>query len=158
MASFWYTKTADKIGKLSGTGANFDLDLDTFKVGLSSTTHVPGKTTDEFLDDTGADDFIDGEPAPASSGYDGGFSGTGRHTLASRNWGISSANVLLDAADDVWTAFNAGTIRQATLHKPNTTNANTSLMVNLDFTGAVTPGGSDFTLNYAATGLGYFAT
>ncbi len=156
MASFVYTKWIDKLGKLSGTGSNFDMDADTFKVGLSSTTHVPSQANHEFVDmgDGATDNFSDGEPN--GTGYTGGHAGAGRQTLASRSWAITgSTKVMLDAADIVWTGFNAGSIRQATLMKEGAANTSDNLICNVEFSGTVTPGGSDFTITWAATGIFY---
>lgn len=155
MASFWYTKNVQKIVQNT-----IDLDGDTFKVGLSTATHVPAKNTDEFADDAGADDFVDGELS-GISGYTAGFGGAGRKALVNRTVTIPGANpdrVKLDADDLVWTTLGTGaTIKQATVLKEVTNNAASPVIVNLDFTGVATTGG-DFTLQFHADGIGYGAT
>jgi len=122
---------------------------------LSTTTHVPSKTADAFLDDVGADDFIDGELS--GTGYTAGFGGAGRKALVNRTSGIVSANVQLDADDLTWTTVYSVTIAQATLMKEITNDAASIVIANMDFAD-VNPNTNDFTLQFAATGLSYCST
>ena len=128
-----------------------DLLANTIKVGLSDATHVPNKD-DQFLDDVGADDFIDGELS--GTGYVGGFGGSGRLTLASKTVVYDTVNdrVEFDAADVTWTAINAGTIVQASLLKEITSDAASPIIVNVDVADTVTNGG-DITIQWDAQGI-----
>jgi len=149
MASFWYNKAVGKI--LRNT---IDLDGDTFKVGLSTSVHVPNKD-DTFLDDAGSDDFVDGELTV--TGYTNGFGGAGRKSLVNRTVtdDLTNDRIKFDADDILWTALGAGqTIEQATLMREVTTNADSSVILNLDFTGVATSG-ANFTLQFHTDGIGY---
>ncbi len=146
MASFFYGLSAEKIVEQS-----LDFLSDTIKVGLSDTSHTPNKD-DEFLDEAGADDFVDGELS--GTGYTGGFGGSGRKTLASKTVVYDAANdrVELDAADVAWTAIDAGTIAQATLLKEITNDAASLCVVNVDVADTVTNGG-DITIQWNVEGI-----
>lgn len=131
-----------------GSGVTNTLDFlnQTMQVGLSTSTHVPNQD-DNFLDDGGADDFIDGE-----------LSGTGysRQTLASKTVTYDTANnrVEFDAADTTWTGINAGTAAQATVHRDNTTDATSTLFCDVDTGGfPVTTNGGDVTIQWNAEGI-----
>lgn len=146
MASFVYGPGA--LAMILGSGVTNTLDFlnHTIQVGLSTSTHVPNKDNN-FLDDAGADDFIDGE-----------LSGTGytRQTLGSKTLAYDSANdrVEFDAADTVWTAITAGTAAQATVHRDNTTDATSTLMCNVDTGGfPVVTNGGDLTIQWNAEGI-----
>ena len=150
--SFWYTKAVGKFVRNT-----LDLDGDTFKVGLSSTVHVPNKD-DGFLDDVGADDFIDGEDTV--TGYTSDFAGSGRKSLVTRTVtdDLTNDRVTLDADDPTtWTTlanFSAA-LGQATLLREITNDASSPVIINLGFAN-VSPGGNDFVVQFASTGIGYF--
>lgn len=156
MASHWYTKAVRKILQREATDA-IDLDGDTIKIGLSSSTHVPNKD-DTFLDDAGADDFVDGEFN--GTGYTGGHGGSGRKTLANKSVAddLTNDRAKFDADDPTaWTGFNAGTIAQATILKEITGGTASPCIINLDFPD-VNPNGNDFTIQFHADGIGYIST
>ncbi len=123
------------------------------KVGLSNSTHVPDKD-DQFCDDVGADDFVDGELS--GTGYTGGFGGSGRKVLASKAVVYDTTNdrVELDAADSVWTGINAGTIEWATIldETGQATDTTTPVVINVDLATTVTNGG-DITIEWDAEGI-----
>ncbi len=123
------------------------------KVGLSNSTHVPDKD-DQFCDDVGADDFIDGELS--GTGYTGGFGGSGRKVLASKAVVYDTTNdrVELDAADSVWTAINAGTIEWATIldETGQAADTTTPVVINVDLATTVTNGG-DITIEWDTEGI-----
>lgn len=146
MASFVYGPGA--LAMVLGSGVTNTLDFlnHTIQVGLSTSTHVPNRDNN-FLDDGGADDFIDGE-----------LSGTGysRQSLGSKTVAYDSANdrVEFDAADTVWTAITAGTAAQATVHRDNATDATSTLMCNVDTGGfPVVTNGGDVTIQWNAEGI-----
>lgn len=147
MASFVYGLAAELIVEQS-----LDWISDAaIKCGLSTSVHVPAKT-DQFVDDVGADDFIDGELS--GTGYTGGFAGSGRKTLASKTvvWDSANSRVELDAADITWTAIDAGTIEHATIMKEITNDAATVVIVEVDLATQVTNGG-DITIQWDAEGI-----
>ena len=146
MASFAYGLAMELVVEQS-----LDLLVDVIKVGLSDATHVPNKD-DQFNDDAGTDDFIDGELS--GTGYTGGFGGSGRMTLGSKTVVYDTANdrVEFDAADTVWMAINAGTIVQATLMKEITNDAASPVIVNVDVADTVTNGG-DITIQWNSEGI-----
>ena len=84
MASFHYNTAANKV-----YDASLDMLVDVIKVGLSTSTHVPIRD-DDFLDEVGADDFIDGELS--GTGYTAGFGGAGLLTLASKTIIVDKPN------------------------------------------------------------------
>lgn len=147
MASFWYGRGIQASILGSGLADPINFLSNVIQVGLSTSTHVPNKD-DIFLDDAGADDFIDGE-----------LSGTGytRQTLASKTLTYDSANdrVEWDAADVSWTGINAGTAAQATYYdNTGATDAARRLMWNVDSGGfPVATNGGDLTIQHNAEGI-----
>lgn len=146
MASFVYGLAAELIVEQS-----LDFLVNTIQVGLSTSTHVPNKD-DQFLDDVGSDDFVDGELT--GSGYVAGFGNSGRVDLASKTVVYDTANdrVELDAADSDWTAIDAGTFAQATLLKEITSDAASVVIANVDTADTVT-NGSNVTITWNAEGI-----
>ncbi len=146
MASFLYGKTAEKIVKQT-----FDYLVNVVTCGLSTSVHVPIKDN-EFLDETGADDFVDGELS--GTGYTGGFGGSGRKVLGSKTvvWDSGNSRVELDAADITWSAIDAGTIEHATLIKEITNDLASLCLVEVDLATQVTNGG-DITIQWDAEGI-----
>lgn len=147
MASFVYGRGALRLIIGNGQTPTIDYIADTMQVGLSTSSHVPNKD-DTFLDDAGADDFIDFE-----------LSGTGyaRQTIASgKTIAYDTANdrVEIDGADVTWTGINAGTAAQATLHRDNTTDATAPLLANIDTGGfPIVTNGGDVTIQWNAEGI-----
>lgn len=130
-----------------------DLLNDTIKMGLSNSTHVPNRD-DDFLDEAGANDFIDGELS--GTGYTGGFGGAGRKTLASKTITVDKTNDRAEfaCASVTWTAINAGTAAQATVLKEITNDAASKCIANIDTGGfPITTNGGDLTLQPNAEGL-----
>lgn len=146
MASFAYGLAMELIIEQT-----LDLLANTIKVGLSTSTHVPDKD-DQFLDDVGADDFVDGELS--GTGYVAGFGNSGRKTMASKTVVYDTTNnrVEFDAADITWTAINAGTIAHATLLKEITNDAASPIIAEVDVADTVTNGG-DITITWDAQGI-----
>lgn len=154
MVSFAYGPAMREI--VLGTTGAVDLLADTIKVGLSDTTHVPDKD-EEFLDEAGADDFVDGELADISgTGYGpGGFGTLGRKTLASKAvvYDVGNDRVEFDADDVVWTAIDAGTIAQAILLKEITSDVLSRIIVNIDIVPDVVTNTGDITLQFNVEGI-----
>lgn len=148
MATFWYGVGLQASILGSGLGNTLDFLNNTIQCGLSNSTHVPNKD-DLFLDDGGADDFIDGE-----------LSGTGysRFTLVSKTLTYDAANdrVEWDSGDPSWTGIDAGTAAQATYFDNSGTGGDPSrrLWLNVDSGGfPVTTNGGDLTIAQNAEGV-----
>jgi hypothetical protein len=134
-----------------------DLLNDTLKAVLVNATYTPSKA-DSFLS------AITGGTSKelSGTGYTAGFGGSGRHTLASKavtqddtnNWSV------LDAADPVWAAINAGTVAHiaivaTTLNGAATTSdADTPLLAVITLPSTITTNGGDYTGQFAAPSAG----
>lgn len=149
MADFWYGRGVQ--ASILGSGLSDPINFlnDDMLVGLSDSTHVPDKD-DIFLDDAGADDFVDGELT--GSGYS-------RYTLASKQLTYDTANdrVEYDAADPTWTGINAGTAAQATyMSDAGSPDTAKRLMLNVDSGGfPVTTNGGDLTIQHNSEGFAW---
>lgn len=153
MASFHYNEAAKKV-----YDQTLDMLVDTIKVGLSTSVHVPIRDND-FLDEGGADDFIDGELS--GTGYASGFGNSGRKTLASKTIVMDKPNdrAEFDAADVTWTSIDAGTAAQGTLLKEITNDAASLTIVNIDTGGfPITTNGGDLTMQWNAEGISQLST
>ncbi len=153
MASFHYNEAANKV-----YDATLDMLVHTIKVGLSTSTHVPIRDND-FLDESGADDFIDGELS--GTGYAAGFGNSGRLTLASKAIAVDKPNnrTEFDAADVTWTGISAGTAAQATLLREITNDAASITIANIDTGGfPIVTNGGDLTIQWNAEGIIQLAT
>jgi len=150
MASFMYGLAAELIVEQS-----LDYLSATVKTGLSNATHVPAKG-DQFLDDVGSDDFVDGELS--GSGYTSGFGNSGRGAddgqLLSKTvvYDVGNTRVELDAANTVFSAIDAGLIVQVTLLIEITNDAASVVLANVDVADTVTNGG-DITIQWDAEGI-----
>lgn len=153
MTDFHYNEAAKKV-----YDQTLDMLVDTIKVGLSTSVHVPIRDND-FLDEVGADDFIDGELT--GTGYVAGFGNSGRKTLASKAIVVDKPNdrAEFDAADVTWTAISAGTAAQATLLQEITNDAASIAIMNIDTGGfPIVTNGGDLTIQWNAEGIGQLST
>lgn len=127
MASFVYGPGALRliIGNAQTTTIDWPNDTNV-KCGLSTSTHTPNKD-DTFMDDAGADDFIDGELS--GTGYTAGGDALGSQTVA---YDATNDRVEFDAADGAWTGLNAGTIAQLTILKDTGTDTTSPVIANID--------------------------
>lgn len=124
-----------------------DLDTDTFKVTLHTSTYTPSATTHTVYAD------LTNELSTASGYTNGG------DTLANVSWNRSGGTVTFDADDTVWTA-SGGTItaRYAVIRKDGTANAIASPLIAyilLDTTPAdvSATSGNTLTLQWNASGI-----
>lgn len=155
MASHWYHKAITAMLQRDAT-LTIDLDGDTLKCGLSTTTHAPDPD-DGFLDIAGTTDFTSGEAT--GTNYTGAFGGSGRKSLANKTCASDTATnrTKFDADDITWTAYNpTAAASQATILKEITNDTLSPCIVNLDFAD-VDPNGNDFILQFHADGIGYIA-
>ena len=121
---------------------------DTIKCMLVSASYTPADTHNTVSD------VVTYELS--GTGYTGGFSGSGRHTLTGCTVTEDDTNdrVTFDCDDLVWTSIDAGTIAYLVFYKSNTTDANSSLIMVSDPTNVVTVGGT-VTYTIPAAGLFY---
>lgn len=124
-----------------------DLDTDTFKVTLHTSTYTPSATIHTVYAD------LTNELSTAAGYTNGGA------TLGSVTWNRSGGTVTFDAADTVWTA-SGGTItaRYAVIRKDGTANAIVSPLIAyilLDTTPADVSAttGNTLTLQWNASGI-----
>jgi len=149
MATFWYGRGIQASILGSGLAGPIDFLNNAILVGLSASGHVPNKD-DIFLDDGGADDFVDFE-----------LSGTGysRFTLTGKSLTYDAANdrVEWDSNDPSWTGIDAGTAAQATYYDNSQgTDDSRRLWLNVDSGGfPVTTNGGDLTIAHNAEGIAW---
>lgn len=123
---------------------NIDLIVDTLKAGLATATWVPN-ADEEFIDEGGADDFVDGRAA-----------GTTDQTLATKVIGkdLTGDFTYLDAADSVFSAVAAGAaVTQVGAYKDTGTPTTSKLLASYDIPD-VTPNGGDITIQWATPANG----
>jgi hypothetical protein len=140
------TKFYGKAGKHLAE-AKIDWAADTIKVSLHTSSYTPNQDTDDFFDD--ATNQIAG-----SGGYtSGGQALTGKSVSydAATNEERLLADNLTWAALTPSAAFRYAVIRKA---RGGAASADEMLMF-IDFGADQNPGGSDFTIAWAATGVGY---
>lgn len=130
------------LGQYSATAARrVDWVTDTIKVTLHTATYVPNQDTHVFASD------LTNELATG-----GGYT-VGGITLASKTtaYDATTNQTRLDAADVTWTAMS-NTFRYAVVWKDTGTAATSPLIGFVDL-GATTITGTDFTIQWAATGI-----
>jgi hypothetical protein len=158
MANFCYTSAAT-----DQWAGGIDLVGDAgVKMMLCNSTHVPDRD-DDFVDDGGADDAIDGEIDPVTN-YTGGFGGAGRKALASKSFVTDKTNDRAEfqvATPITWTALGGGvddTITTAVVIKEVSVDTDSPVIAQID-TSSGSPSlpfdtnGSDLTLTPDAEGL-----
>ena len=120
-----------------------DLDTDTFKVSLHTSSYTPSAASHTTTSDL-TNEVANGD------GYT-----TGGATLASVAWTRSGGTATLDAADTSWTASGSGiTARYAVIYKSGGTNPLIAYIL-LDTTPAdvAVTAGNDLTLQWNASGI-----
>ena len=128
------------------TGA-VDLDTDTIKVALVTSSYTPNIDTHEYYDD------LTNEVANGS-GYT-----TGGATLASKTVTTDTTNnrSVFDAADVTWSTASI-TARAAVIYKDTGTPSTSTLLWYIDFGADKTSTSGDFTITWHATdGIAYFS-
>ncbi|MDQ7832029.1 MAG: hypothetical protein RDU30_09865 [Desulfovibrionaceae bacterium] len=119
----------------------FDLDGDTLKCALLTSSYTPD-ATDAVLAD------LSGEVSSTETGYT-----TGGATLTDVTWTRSGATVTLDAANPAWTSASF-TARYAAIYKSGTANSITNpLICLLDFGSDKTCSNGTFTVAFNASGI-----
>lgn len=149
MASIVYNRAKKEL--LDGT---IDLVNDTIKVMLVTSSYVADPDHD-FVDMGGANDPIDHELS--GTGYQAGFAGTGRKTLANKSFVESDATnkgYFDNTVDPTWPAINAGVAAAFIVYKHLTNDAASVLIAYVDTGGfPITTNGGDLTIQFNAAGI-----
>ena len=139
MASALYNSAKKKL-----IDGSIDLDTDTIKVALVTSSYVPNIDTHDFFDD------ITNEVS--ASGYTAGGA-----ALANKAITVDTTNdrAYLDADDTTWTAGATITARYAILYKSTGTSSTSPLIGYIDFvTDRSVQSGEIFYITWAAPGSG----
>ena len=135
MANVIYTSFKKGIG--DGT---FDMDADTFKCALLTSSHTPN-AANSVLADVSANEV-------SGTGYTAGGA-----TLADVTWAIDGTTCVLDAADPEWTGSTI-TARYAAIYKSGTANSLTNpLVCLLDFEEDKGVTGGTFSVQFNTGGI-----
>jgi hypothetical protein len=131
--------------------ANADLDWDThsFKVSLHTSSYTPAQDTHETYSD------LTNELAASGNYSTGGASLAGMtstYDTATNNQKLTATNLTFSALTP------SGAFRYAVVRKSTGSAATEFLVCYINFGADQNPGGSDFTLSWAATGVLYMNT
>jgi hypothetical protein len=119
-----------------------DLDTDTIKVALCTSTYTPSQTTHAY--------FSSITNEVSGTGYTAGGA-----TLASKTVGTSSLTFTFDAADTSWAASTI-TARYAIIYDSTGTAATSALIGYVDFGADVVSSGGTFSIVWDALGIATF--
>lgn len=119
-----------------------DLDTDTIKVALCTSTYTPSQTTHAY--------FSSITNEVSGTGYTAGGA-----TLASKTVGTSSLTFTFDAADTSW-ATSTITARYAIIYDSTGTAATSALIGYVDFGADVVSSGGTFSIVWDALGIATF--
>jgi hypothetical protein len=121
-----------------------DLDTDTLKVALLTSTYAPNLDTDEFYSN------LTNELANGSGYVTGGLA------LTTKVVGYDTGGnfAYLDADDSTWTFVGTKTFRYAVLYKDTGTGSTSPLVLLIDFGANEAPTDVDFVLQWAAVASG----
>lgn len=134
MANVLYTKFKQHLG--DGT---FDMDADTFKCALLTSSHTPNAANEVLADLTNE---------VTGTGYTAGGA-----TLTNVTWALTDTTVKFDADDPAWTEATI-TARYAAIYKSGTANSLTNpLVCLLDFGADKGVTGGTFTVNFSSSGI-----
>lgn len=147
MASFFYNA-----GQYGIAHRDIDFASDTIKCMLVTTSYTPDQDETAMTAAAAAELNV--------TGYTPGFASSSRRTLGSKTITNDTTNnrTVFDGADPTtWTALGAGaTISAMIVYKHLTNDASSTPIWYCDFTDTAT-NGSDFSVVFAATGIGYLA-
>ena len=142
-----YDKAKVKI--LDGT---IDLDTNTLKVALLQSGYTPDYDANEFASAITAYELNVGA---GGTGYQAGFAGTGRKTLAGPAITQISTGAKFDGTDVTFPTLNAnlGQVYGAVLYKHETSDAASRLIAYIDFDPNFVPDGNDLTIQWNTEGI-----
>jgi hypothetical protein len=122
-----------------------DIDTDTIKCALVTSTYTPDADTHDFFNDVTNE--------VTGTGYTGGGATLGSVTVT-----VDTANnrVVFDAADTSW-ATSTITARAAVIYKSTGTAGTSPLLFYIDFGSDITSTGGTFLITWSANGVMYFS-
>ena len=127
-------------------GNAIDLDTNTIKVALVTSTYVPNQDTHDFFDD------ITNELA-ATGNYTAGGAAIGSKTVTQDD---VNNGATFDGADVTWTALTpSAAFRYGIIYKDTGAAATSPLIAYIDFGANQNPGGNNFTIQWHADGIAY---
>jgi hypothetical protein len=140
MATHWYGK-----GVLKVVNGQIDLDTDTLKVMLVNEAYTTDKDH-EFASSVSSYEI-------STSGYAGGFGGSGRKTATvATQYNATDDRVEVVINDITWSSLQSGvTIGAAILIKEVTNDAASPIIAVWDFTTNIATNGGDFTMDFNGT-------
>lgn len=116
-----------------------DLDTDTIKVALCTSTYTPNQNTHDYFDD------ITNEVS--GTGYTAGGA-----TLGTKTVNVSTTTFTFDAADTVWSTATI-TARYAIVYCSTGTASTSALIGYIDFGADVSSTAANFTITWNASGI-----
>lgn len=120
---------------------DIDLDTNTIKVGLLTSSYTPAQSTDETWADVNTNEV-------SGTGYTARGATLGSVTVAT-----SSLVTTFDAADTSW-ATSTITARYAVIYKDTGTNSTSYLIAYVDFGADQSSSAGTFTIQWNASGIG----
>ena len=148
MQTFYNQAKADL---LSGV---YNLASGTYKCLLVQTTYVFDPDHQYVSDITGGPDY-ELNSSGGGTGYTAGYAGSGRKTLSTLTVTKDNVNDLAKWSFDpiTWSTINAGTARALVVYKPNTNDADSKILVYVQFTNDAITNGGDLVYTPPATGV-----
>lgn len=138
MASLIYTTFTAKL--LNGGG--IDLDTDTIKCALLTSSYTPNQDSHDFFDDVSSAET-------SGTGYSAGGATLGSKTVTQDNTNNRS---VFDAADATWSSSTI-TARYAVIYKSTGTPATSPLIALFDFGSNISSSDSTFSVTFNADGI-----
>lgn len=120
-----------------------DWDSDNLKLTLHTSAYVPNRDTNRYFSAIGNE-------LATGGGYTAGGALLASKTVA---YDSSTHKVTLDAADVTWSAATFTGARYAVLRSDTGTASTSPVILWVDFGADQAPGGTDFTVVWAATGI-----
>lgn len=120
---------------------SIDLDTDTIKVALVTSTYVPNQDTHDFFDDVTNE--------VTGTGYTAGGASLASKTVTADN---TDNEGVFDAADVTWTSSTI-TARGAVIYKSTGVASTSALICYLDFTTDQSSSSGDFTIQWNSEGI-----
>lgn len=128
--------------RMLGSGTMVDLDGDTIKIALLTSSYTPNQDSDDFFDDVSANEIA------ASGTYVAGGA-TLSVTLSQDN---TDDEGVFDATDVSWTGVTT-TARYAVIYKSTGTPGTSPLIMLIDFGSDQTSSAGTFAITFAAEGI-----
>lgn len=119
-----------------------DLDTDTIKVMLLTSSYTPDQDNDEYIDDVSANEV-------SGDGYDAGGKALESKSVTQDN---TDNEGVFDAADLTWSSSTI-TARYAVIYKDTETPGTSPIICVVDFGEDKVSSAGDFTIQWAAEGI-----